>query len=106
MSKLRFKKEYEDAVISIPGKRLTITKYNIESDEVQAVIKKFPKYAHNFEVVEDEDGNKTLQPSSMLEGGEGEVDLLQDAPVVEEKPAPKKSASKKSTSKKGSGKKK
>jgi hypothetical protein len=76
MAKLRFKKQYEDAVISIPSRRLHITKYNIDQDEVQAVLLKYPKYAHNFELAIDEDGNKTVQTGTMLEGGEADADLL------------------------------
>jgi hypothetical protein len=104
--KLRFKKEYEDAIISIPSRRLHITKYNIDQDEVQAVLLKYPKYAHNFEVVKDEEGNSSVQVGTMLEGGGSDVDLLADATPS---PAPKASSSrttKKSSSKsKGKGKK-
>lgn len=94
---IRFKKEYEDAVIEIPSKRMKITKFNISDPHVQDVLKKFPKYAHNFEEVKDSEGNTSLQETSMMEG-EGVVE-----PPKITKPAAK--AKSKSTAGKGKGKK-
>lgn len=96
MSKIKFKKEYEDVEIHIPQKRLVINKYNIGDEYVQKVLKLFPKYAHNFEVVKDADGGESLQESTMLTG---------DDSLVPEKVTPKPTA-KAPSKKSGKGSKK
>lgn len=96
---LRFKKEYEDVEIHIPHKRMIINKYNISDPEVQKVLVKFPKYAHNFEQVDS-----GVEEKSMLEEDDALVSSTNDdtsdlQPVSEPKP-PVKGTSKKSNKKK------
>lgn len=71
MSKIKFKKEFEDVEIHIPQKRLIINKYNIGEEYVQKILKSYPKYAHNFEVVKDDQGGESVQQSTLLTGDEG-----------------------------------
>lgn len=49
MRKYRFKEEYQDAQIAIPGIKVLITKYNLTDELAEMVLKKFPKFAHNIE---------------------------------------------------------
>lgn len=50
----RFKEEYRDVEIVIPSKRLRINRFNINDDIAQLILKKFPKFAHNLELIDDD----------------------------------------------------
>jgi hypothetical protein len=49
MAKWKFKKQYEDAIVSLPFLGLEITKENLKDEHVEIISKKFPKFMHNFE---------------------------------------------------------
>src|SRR5688500_7711692 len=97
---LRFKEGFEDTEIHIPGKRLIINRYNLNDPQVQSLLKKFPRYAHNFEEVKDEGtGKLSVQSSSLIEeepetstgsmsivGEEPIVDDVQSSSLIEEEP--------------------
>ena len=54
MATFRFKKQYENAKISVPILSKTITKENLTDQDVEFLQKKFPdKYIHNFERIAD-----------------------------------------------------
>lgn len=94
---LRFKKGYEDTEIHIPGKRLIINRYNLNDAHVQEVLKKFPRFAHNFEPV-PEGAPGEIQESSLIEEGTDEQ-LATEIP--EEKSAKTKSTTKTASTKGG-----
>src|SRR5688500_10361669 len=84
---LKFKKEYEDTEISIPSKRLVINRFNIHEEHIQKIIKKNPRYAHNFEPAE----GGGVQEGSLLEGESAE-ETKAIQPEVKEATTPKKQA--------------
>lgn len=49
----RFKEEYRDAVISIPSLRMNITRFNINDEIAQKILRKYPQFAHNIELVDE-----------------------------------------------------
>ena len=106
---LRFKEGFEDTEIHIPGKRLIINRYNLNDPQVQSLLKKFPRYAHNFEEVKDEGtGKLSVQSSSLIEEepetSTGSMSIVGEEPIVD-KPVTKQTSKKSSSSKvKGQGK--
>lgn len=55
MAKYRFKKQHEDAIISIAILNKTITKDNLTDFDVETLKVKFPnKFDHNFEEIPTE----------------------------------------------------
>jgi hypothetical protein len=104
---LRFKKGFEDTEIHIPGKRLIINRYNLNDPQVQSVLKKFPRYAHNFEEVKNEEtGIMSVQSSSFIEEepetSTGTTSIVEEQVVLSpEKPAKNQKSS--SSKAKGQG---
>jgi hypothetical protein len=87
----RFKKDYQDAIISIPGMRLTIDRFTLTGEIAEKILKKFPKYAHNIEQYEGEEGddldiNEQLSDTGDSEelDGEDAQDIPQENFVTDE----------------------
>lgn len=83
----RFRKPYQDAIISIPGMRLTITRFNLTDEIAEKIIRKFPRYAHNIEQYEegqeetqDVDINQQLGDSERLDGEDAQETFVTDEP--------------------------
>ncbi len=53
MRKYRFKEEHQDAQIAIPGIKVLITNFNLTDELAEMVLKKFPRFAHNIELIPD-----------------------------------------------------
>lgn len=49
----RFKKQFRDAVISIPSLRLNINRFNLTDELAEKIFKKYPQFAHNLELTQD-----------------------------------------------------
>jgi hypothetical protein len=105
MKMYRFKKEYEDAEIHIPHLRLVINKYNINDETVRMILKKYPKYGHNFEEVQ---GNEHLISENELveeiPAGENESAEETSSPDISEQPTPVEKVSAKPAKTKGTKK--
>lgn len=54
----RFKKEFQDAEIHIASKRLKINRFNLSDEYAELILRKFPQFAHNIELVEDKEEDK------------------------------------------------
>lgn len=48
----RFKKQYADAFIIIPGTRQEINAKNLDDAGAKLILEKYPQFAHNIEFVE------------------------------------------------------
>lgn len=51
MRKYRFKQEFRDAQIAIPGIKVLITRFNLTDDFAEMILKKYPRFSHNIEEV-------------------------------------------------------
>lgn len=48
----KLKEEFRDARISIPSLRLEVNRFNV-NEYGELIMRKFPKFAHNIEIIDD-----------------------------------------------------
>jgi hypothetical protein len=111
MKMYRFKKEYEDAEIHIPHLRLVINKYNINDETVRMILKKYPKYGHNFEEVQGDEHliseNELVEEIPSEENelvGNENSEILKISDDISEQPTPVEKVSAKPAKTKGTKK--
>jgi hypothetical protein len=51
LRKYRFKQQFKDAQIAIPGVKALITRHTLTDEVAEMIFKKFGKFSHNIELV-------------------------------------------------------
>jgi disulfide oxidoreductase YuzD len=66
-SKYRFKKEFEDSIITLRGRSRPITKSTLQDSDVEMIRKKVPQYLFNFELVPTEEEQTVEAEQQVIE---------------------------------------
>ena len=87
MAKYRFKKDFEDAKISIAILNKVISKETLTDEDVETLSEKFPgKFDHNFETIDSE----PKKVEAVEKVGKRSESVRDESPKAKRKPSTKK----------------